>query len=73
MTVQSFDGDDDDGQTPSNKLYNGVSISSVKATVESMRGATQGLGAGLSADAGSDRRITPTSRPPLHNDAFQEP
>lgn len=72
VTVQSFDADDE--ANAGSKLYNGVSISSVKATVDSMRGSLQsdgdgvGLGSGLGANG--DRRITPTSRPPLNNDDF---
>ncbi|SOV08301.1 uncharacterized protein UDID_00666 [Ustilago sp. UG-2017a] len=83
VTVQSFDGNDE-GQSGSNagaKLFNGFSISSVKATVDSMRGpmqlggsstgldATQGLGTEL---GGGTRRITPTSRPPLNNEGYSD-
>lgn len=85
VTVQSFDGDDGDqnGAGGGSKLYNGFSISSVKATVDSMRGpihlggssssssigieAGSGLGTEL---GGSSRRITPTSRPPLSSEDY---
>ena len=81
VTVQSFDGDDEDqnGAGGGSKLYNGFSISSVKATVESMRGPMQlsGSSNGMDADSGlgdelggASRRITPTSRPPLNNDDY---
>lgn len=83
VTVQSFDGDDDEqnGSNEGAKLYNGFSISSVKATVDSMRGpmqlggsstdlnANQGLGTEL---GGGPRRITPTSRPPLNNNDYPD-
>lgn len=79
VTVQSFDGDDD-GQNAGAKLYNGFSISSVKATVESMRGPVHLGGTGASVDVGSglgtelsgggSRRVTPTSRPPLSSDDY---
>jgi hypothetical protein len=72
VTVQSFDADD--GQADAggaSKLYNGFSISSVKATVDSLRGPVQlgssgGLGGELGGDSGGARRITPTGRPPLN-------
>ncbi|SPO20096.1 uncharacterized protein UTRI_00491_B [Ustilago trichophora] len=80
VTVQSFDGDDGEEQGGGAKLYNGFSISSVKATVESMRGPVVHLGgAGSESPAGSGlgtelggggRRITPTSRPPLSTDDY---
>lgn len=71
VTVQAFDGADDEEQTGS-KTYNGYSISSVKATVESMRGAStseksSGLGSGLTEQRS---KITPTSRPPLNTESF---
>lgn len=77
VTVQSFDGDDQgqNGAGAGSKLYNGVSISSVKATVDAMRGPVQlggseprlGAAPGVGAET---RRITPTSRPPLHCDDY---
>lgn len=80
VTVQSFDGDQGEEQGGGAKLYNGFSISSVKATVESMRGPVVHLGgAGTGLDArsglgpelgGGSRRITPTSRPPLSTDDY---
>ncbi|PWZ02592.1 Calcipressin-domain-containing protein [Testicularia cyperi] len=78
VTVQSFDGDEDDADQGGAKLFNGFSISSVKATVDSMRGPIHvpsdpngetGLGAGLGLGS-EGRRITPTGRPPLNNEAF---
>lgn len=74
VTVQAFDGDgaSDEGAGGGARLYNGFSISSVKATVDSMRGpiSSAGLGSGLALDAGDTgaRRITPTSRPPLNGE-----
>ena len=73
VTVQSFHSDDADDNGGGAKLYNGFSISSVKATVESMRGPVTSLGpeagsGGLGATelgGAGGRRITPTSRPPL--------
>ncbi|SJX60470.1 uncharacterized protein SRS1_11790 [Sporisorium reilianum f. sp. reilianum] len=73
VTVQSFDGEDGDDNGGGAKLYNGFGISSVKATVESMRGPVTSLGpeagsGGLGATelgGAGGRRITPTSRPPL--------
>ncbi|SPO21014.1 uncharacterized protein UTRI_00491 [Ustilago trichophora] len=80
VTVQSFDGDQGEEQGGGAKLYNGFSISSVKATVESMRGPVVHLGGGgTRLDAGpglgpelggGSRRITPTSRPPLSTDDY---
>lgn len=74
VTVQAFDGDDvNDGAAGGAKLYNGFSISSVKATVDSLRGPTPSMGLELSSDLGTSqlgvtgsRRITPTGRPPLN-------
>ncbi len=78
VTVQSFDAEEEN-EAGASKLYNGFSISSVKATVDSMRGPVQlgggsaGLGEALGGGlGGSDatRRITPTSRPPLNSDDY---
>lgn len=68
VTVQSVDPekDDDDGKNLNQRLNKGLSITGVKATVESMRGAAVGgLGASSDAVAGGGSRITPTGRPPL--------
>ncbi|CDU24044.1 uncharacterized protein SPSC_02673 [Sporisorium scitamineum] len=79
VTVQSFDGDEQNDNGGGAKLYNGFSISSVKATVESMRGPVSNLGTdaglgGLGATelggAGGSRRIMPTSRPPLNDQDY---
>ena len=76
VTVQSFDGDDASNSGGGAKLYNGFSISSVKATVDSMRGPVSnlgpdpGLGAGTSEPGQGSRRITPTSRPPLNGQDY---
>ncbi|KAJ1030254.1 hypothetical protein NDA16_001165 [Ustilago loliicola] len=86
VTVQSFDGDDDEqnGSSAGAKLFNGFSISSVKATVDSMRGPIQlggshGSNTGLDTNTGlgtelggGTRRITPTSRPPLNNNDYPD-
>lgn len=71
VTVQSFDGDDE-GAGGGAKLYNGFSISSVKATVDSMRGPVSSLGleSGSALGGADARRITPTSRPPLNSNDF---
>jgi hypothetical protein len=55
VMVQSVDGDQDDDDALDQRMNKGLSISSVKATVESMKGSY----------SGSDARITPTGRPPL--------
>lgn len=55
VMVQSVDDDDDDDQLDE-RMNKGLSISSVKATVESMKGAFVD---------DSSTKITPTSRPPL--------
>ncbi|SNX81748.1 uncharacterized protein MEPE_00453 [Melanopsichium pennsylvanicum] len=81
VTVQSFDGDDEqsnNGGVGAGKLYNGFSISSVKATVDSMREPVQmgsdssvGPGAGSNFGGGdASRKITPTSRPPLNSEEY---
>lgn len=66
VTLQSVDGRDEDEQDAS-KTYNGYSISSVKATVESMRGTMSSEPASSSGHnlANHRSKITPTSRPPL--------
>lgn len=71
VTVQSFDGEDEGGEGAGSKLHNGFSISSVKATVESMRGPVMLGGSGGELGAGGGSRITPTSRPPLNNDEYR--
>lgn len=57
VVVQSVmgDQDDDDDDALDARINKGLSISSVKATVESMKGSY----------SGTDARITPTGRPPL--------
>lgn len=75
VTVQSFDGDDQaNGGGGGAKLYNGFSISSVKATVDSMRGPVPSLGLGTGSSLGGPdaRRITPTSRPPLNSHDYPD-
>lgn len=52
VMVQSVDGEENDDSLD-NRMNKGLSISSVKATVESMKGSY------------SESRITPTGRPPL--------
>lgn len=61
VTVQSFDVDDSPPESQSATPKPKHSISSVKATIESMRGApADGLMGGATG-----QRITPTGRPPL--------
>lgn len=75
VTVQAFDGDDagDESASGGARLYNGFSISSVKATVDSLRGPVPSLGmesgshpGATELGSGGSRRITPTGRPPLN-------
>lgn len=72
VSVQSVDpdGDDDDDAdaTLGRRMNKELSISSVKATVESMRGAPRfddGVPKGQEHGASSGAKITPTARPPL--------
>lgn len=66
VTVQSVDPEADDDAGLDQRLNKGLSITGVKATVESMRGASAGgLGANSDGLAGSGNKITPTGRPPL--------
>lgn len=61
VTVQNVDVEEDQQDGIENRMNKGLSISSVKATVESMRGAPAIL---TSSDCQSSK-ITPTARPPL--------
>ena len=59
VTVQNVDAEEDEQEEMESRMNKGLSISSVKATVESMRGAPANL------NYSSSEKITPTARPPL--------
>lgn len=59
VTVQNVDAEEDQQEEVESRMNKGLSISSVKATVESMRGAPANL------NYSSSEKITPTARPPL--------
>lgn len=65
VTVQSMDPEEDkEADRLDDRMNKGLSISAVKATVESMRGAPASLNGSMSSPSTMDK-ITPTARPPL--------